>query len=51
MKDNKAIKERICKALAVIGYFSAVKSSGTASGYCCYQPKEPKVLCEMKIKP
>lgn len=48
MKDNKVIKERICKALAVIGYFSAVKSSGTASGFCCYQPKEPKELRVIK---
>lgn len=51
MKDNKVIKERICKVLAAIGYLSAVKSSGTASGFCCYQPKEPKVLHEMKMKP
>lgn len=48
MKCNKNIKEKLCRTLAEIGFLSAVKASGTASGFCCYQPKEPKALLEIK---
>jgi len=38
----------ILKAVAAIGLKSAVKASGTASGYSCYQPKEPAALKKLK---
>lgn len=41
-------KNNILKAAAAIGFKSAVKASGTASGYGCYQPKEPKSLKKTK---
>lgn len=34
----------IAKLIAKIGRNSAMKSSGTASGYGTYQPKEPAAL-------
>lgn len=38
----------IAKAAAAIGYKAAVKASGTASAFGCYQPKEPKALQNLK---
>ena len=39
MKTNK-----ITKALEKLGRISAVKASGTASGFGTYQPKEPRAV-------
>lgn len=36
------------KAVAAIGLKSAVKASGTASGFSCHQPKEPAALKKLK---
>ena len=43
MKANK-----FYKLVAKIGRISAVKASGTASGFGSYQPKEPKMLKGIK---
>jgi len=39
MKTNK-----IAKTMEKLGRISAVKASGTASGFGTYQPKEPKAV-------
>lgn len=37
-------KAKFCSLIAKIGKISAVKASGTASGFGTYQPKEPECL-------
>ncbi|MDE5738017.1 MAG: cyclic lactone autoinducer peptide [Oscillospiraceae bacterium] len=44
MKKNNVI----LKIVATIGFKSAVKASGAASAYSCYQPKEPANLKKLK---
>ena len=38
------MKRVFAKIIAAIGYKAAIKSSRTASGFGCYQPKEPTEL-------
>lgn len=45
MKNNK-----FARIIAKIGRKSAMRASGTASGYGSYQPKEPIVLKELSKK-
>lgn len=42
------MKIAFAKIIAAIGYKAAIKSSRTASGFGCYQPKEPMVLKNTK---
>lgn len=42
------MNKTITKAIAAIARKAAIKASGTASGYGCYQPKEPKALKNLK---
>lgn len=44
MKKNNIV----LRAIAAIGFKSAVKASSAASAYSCYQPKEPAVLKKLK---
>ncbi len=41
-------KNAILKVVAFIGLRCAQSASGTASGYGCYQPKEPAALKKLK---
>jgi cyclic lactone autoinducer peptide len=44
----KKIEARIFKAIANLGYKSAVKACNTTSIAGCYQPKEPSALKNLK---
>lgn len=42
--------KKIAKIIAIIGRKSAMRASGTASGYGSYQPKEPLALKKLSKK-
>ena len=42
------MKKTFTKVIATLGRKAAIKSSGTASGFGCYQPTEPKALKALK---
>lgn len=44
----RKIEEKIFKAIANLGYKSAVKACNTTSIYGCYQPKEPSAIKNLK---
>lgn len=44
----KKIEEKFFKAIANLGYKSAIKACNTTSIYGCYQPKEPSALKSLK---
>lgn len=44
----KKLKEKIFKAIANLGYKSAIKACNTTSIAGCYQPKEPFALKNLK---
>ena len=42
------MKKELLRAIARVGYNSAIKAAGTASKYGTYQPKEPVVLQSLR---
>lgn len=48
MKKHDNIQSKFLNAVAKVGLDFAIKASGTASHFCCFQPREPKALREFK---
>lgn len=44
----KSISKKAMEVIAKIGMNTAVKAAGATSFYGCHQPKEPKMLKEIK---
>jgi cyclic lactone autoinducer peptide len=42
------MKKDLLRAIAKLGYNSAIKAAGAASRYGTYQPKEPEILHKLR---